>query len=105
MHIFRIFYYSECLTCLDRTTSRIYTSRHVVFHEYVYPFSLPNPLTCENQTEVVDADSSQTTGPTVQVVPLKAPTPNIMIEPLPQDTATVTAPEPTATATGPAATE
>ncbi|WZZ19965.1 hypothetical protein YC2023_121352 [Brassica napus] len=90
--------------CLDRTTSRIYTSRHVVFHEYVYPFSLPNPLTCENQTEVVDADSSQTPGPTVQVVPPMAPTPNNRTEPLPQDTATVTEPEPTATATGPAAT-
>ncbi|KAL0786108.1 hypothetical protein Bca101_002354 [Brassica carinata] len=89
--------------CLDRATSRIYTSRHVVFHEYVYPFSLPTPLTSENHTEVVDADSSQTAGPTggptVQAVPIQAPTSNIPTEPLPQEPATVPAPAPTSPAT------
>ena len=49
--------------CLDRSTSRIYTSRHVVFHEHVFPFSLPAPIETTN-----DDESNTSTYPTVKLV-------------------------------------
>lgn len=38
--------------CLDRTTTRIYTSRQVTFHEYMFPFALPNELTPASDDDV-----------------------------------------------------
>src|SRR5690606_29702732 len=40
--------------CLDITTTRIYTSRHVIFHEYVFPFALPNELTPVSDDDVTE---------------------------------------------------
>lgn len=37
---------------LDRSTSRIYTSRHVVFHEHVFPFSLPVHIESDNTADM-----------------------------------------------------
>ncbi|CAF2200969.1 unnamed protein product, partial [Brassica napus] len=61
--------------CLDRKTSRIYTSRHVVFHEYVFPFELPNPLTSDSFDENVPAASSNADHVTTTVIPLKPQAP------------------------------
>ena len=51
--------------CLDRQTSRIYTSRHVVFHETVFPFS----VSTTNDQEDDAADSLTPSFPIVSVVP------------------------------------
>lgn len=40
--------------CLDRSTSRIYTSRHVLFHETVFPFSFSGSLTTPGSGLVED---------------------------------------------------
>lgn len=49
--------------CLDRSTSRIYTSRHVVLHEHVFPFSLPSHIE-SNETE----ETEISTYPSVKLV-------------------------------------
>ena len=46
--------------CLDRNTSRIYTSRHVLFHETVFPFSVAGSLTTTPVSSPVE-DISVTT--------------------------------------------
>ena len=52
--------------CLDQTTSRVYTSRHVVFHETVFPFSVQNSI----QSDETNDMSNETTHvfPLVSVV-------------------------------------
>ena len=68
--------------CLDRTTSRIYTSRHVVFHEYVYPFALPNPLMSASSVDD-SADGTTSSTPAVTIIPLqRAPAPTIDTPPV-----------------------
>lgn len=49
--------------CLDRQTSGIYTSRHVVFHEYVFPFTISSPLTSDNSSvhEFLDTPADSVT--------------------------------------------
>lgn len=66
--------------CLDRTTSRIYTSRHVVFHEYVYPFTLPNKLTTCSSNDDVAAETNSST-PSVTVVPIQPSSIPVCISP------------------------
>lgn len=41
--------------CLDKITSRIYTSRHVVFHESIFPFAITSRQT--DQIEISDLES------------------------------------------------
>lgn len=60
--------------CLDRITSRIYTSRHVVFHEYVFPFELPNSLTSESSVENVNAEHTPADRTSTTVIPIHPPT-------------------------------
>ena len=90
--------------CLDRTTTRIYTSRHVTFHEYVFPFALPNDLTPifdDDISEVPRADNSSvskinisspssSTSPTPIPVPAATPIPVPAATQLPVPTATPT---------------
>lgn len=61
--------------CLDRTTTRIYTSHHVIFHEYVFPFSLPNELTPVSHDDVTDSSPADTSlvSPLPQVSPQTVP--------------------------------
>lgn len=61
--------------CLDRTTSRIYTSRHVVFREYVFPFYVSVPLTTNASS---DHEVFQTYADTVTVTPI----PSVSAHPL-----------------------
>ena len=63
--------------CLDRATSRVYTSRHVVFYEYVYPFALPNPLTSDSMQEKCDAETMQVQSPSVLIIPQQSLTPSV----------------------------
>ena len=100
--------------CLDRTTSRIYTSRHVVFHEYVFPFSMPVPLTSNVSSvdEVLQtpADSFTVTSlhsnnahgspATNQSLPSEVPVPTAPLPPDQQHTTSSTAPA-TATTSAP----
>lgn len=93
--------------CLDRATSRIYTSRHVVFHEYVYPFALPNPLTSVN--EDCDADTMQVPSPPILIIPTQSstssvstPSPPLTTEVSPPTiTQPISTPSPTATTAQP----
>lgn len=59
-----------CIFCIDRATSRIYTSRHVVFHEYIFPFSMTNPLTTASSSELQISESPQVATPVVFLVPI-----------------------------------
>lgn len=63
--------------CLDRATSRIYTSRHVVFHQYVYPFALPNPLTSDSVKENCDAETMQVQSPSVLFIFQQSSVPSV----------------------------
>ena len=38
--------------CLDRATNRIYSSRHVIFHESVFPFSTSSPVIAAVDSDV-----------------------------------------------------
>ena len=52
---------------LDRSTTRIYTSRHVVFHETIFPFAISSPLTMTGNSSVTEEISF--IGPSVTIIP------------------------------------
>lgn len=53
--------------CLDRITNRIFTSRHVVFHETVFPFAMSSSLHVQEQTE--SAEEVISSSPPVTLIP------------------------------------
>lgn len=55
--------------CLDRATSRIYTSRHVVFHESVFPFATSTTAFSNNDSG--ESDNPVTTFPVVSLLQLQ----------------------------------
>lgn len=71
--------------CLDRTTNRIFTSLHVVFHEAVFPFAMSSSFHVQEQTESVDEVISFS--PTVTLIPQKQ---SNQLEAPPQPTPTTT---------------
>ena len=65
--------------CLDRNTSRIYTSLHVLFHETVFPFSVAGRLTttpCSSQFEDVSVTTSSVTPTQIYRQPEAPPAPS-----------------------------
>ncbi|KAL0837105.1 hypothetical protein Bca101_088995 [Brassica carinata] len=78
--------------CLDRETSRVYTSRHVVFHESVFPFATPTSAISHKTTNELDPPVS--TFPVVSVVPLAGTTPPAPPAPSDSTLQHQTAPEP-----------
>lgn len=85
--------------CLDRSTSRIYTSRHVSFHEYVFPFSLPTELTSSVSPDETVLDESPSPTPQVSVIPLVPSSAPPQVSPIPPQT--TQAPPPSHTQTTP----
>lgn len=54
--------------CLDRSTNRVYTSWHVMFHENVFPFTISSPITVHDDTLGVDHGTSSSS-PLVTLIP------------------------------------
>lgn len=99
--------------CLDRTTSRIYTSRHVVFREYVFPCALPNTLISEAPAVDLDVETKNAGTTTVTAVPVQSSPPLATSSPplqtttpvvpatVPSTSSVPTASQPTSTPTAP----
>lgn len=57
--------------CLDKDTSRVYTSRHVAFHESIFPFSIKGSLRVDEDDP---SDLQHRASPSVKVLPRLSPT-------------------------------
>ena len=60
-------HFQSAYFCLDRTTNRLYTSRHVVFHETVFAFAISSSLHVQDESRAAEASSSST--PSVTLIP------------------------------------
>lgn len=94
--------------CLDRTTSKIYTSRHVLFHETVFPFAISSPLHVQEQAEPDEEHASSSPSvtliPSPQETPTPAPPQAPSSQPLVRYTSVTSSPIPPPTTTIPAST-
>ena len=63
--------------CLDYTNSKIYTSRHVLFHETVFPFSVARNLTTNGSAQFEEMPTMPST-----VTPTQTYQPSVPITPL-----------------------